>query len=504
MSPLIFSLADSPTRVLVTRTKKQAHALAVAFVRSAMIDREQPLIGLATGRTFHGFYDALVSEESAGTLDPASARFIHLDEYLGATPDTPGGMARELEDRFFSRLHGNRPEFHPTPGVPEDQAIDAHRNLLSKLGSADLQFLGVGLNGHIAFNEPGSGFDHETHRIELADSTIKANADRFSGSPMTAAITMGIQSILNASRIVLLAFGESKAEVAHDLLLGPITTECPATAIRLHDDATVILDKPAAQRFLGSHRATRTAEPMKVLRGPLAAEGPVLIASPHPDDASISCGGLLGSLNPETRKVILTMTTGARAKVAGLSSRDEVIKLRESEVHAEAKILGCECRFLRGRFYDSGIYEEDDVQRTLEVLREINPTWVLSASREDLHPTHRMSRIVLDEALRRYQMETQQSLLLWTYEGPWFQLSRTDVNTLVLFDDAIEDKKIRAVRAHRSQIDRVPFQEGAKALARLRAISFSESDLGGTEPGNFSELPLVEAYRRELVRPGHL
>jgi LmbE family N-acetylglucosaminyl deacetylase len=194
------------------------------------------------------------------------------------------------------------------------------------------------------------------------------------------------------------------------------------------------------------------------------------------------------------------MTTGSRAHVKGLSDPEAVAKLREQEVLAEAETLGCEARFLRGHFYKSGTLEQEDVRATVAHLRDLKPSIILVTSRLDAHPTHRMTRIVLDEALNIYlgDRDAPESTEVWTYEGPWHQLKTGEVNLLISFRPEHEALKVRAMLAHRSQMERVPYHEGAKALARLRAISLSESHLGGAVPGNFDELPLIEAYVREI------
>jgi 6-phosphogluconolactonase/glucosamine-6-phosphate isomerase/deaminase/LmbE family N-acetylglucosaminyl deacetylase len=427
--------------------------------------------------------------------------FTHLDEYMDVLPHSVGSMAHELKEVFFGPLGAEAPKLIPVLSDGRDPVL-AHEESIKALGRLDLQLLGIGHNGHIAFNEPGAPFGKLSHINALTERTLAANSERFPGKIPTHALTLGIAGILRAKSILLLATGTAKAEAVADMLLGPISPDCPASAIRLHDHALVVLDQAAASKLLKLGLPNPERPEFRLVEDPIASPRSVLVVSPHPDDASISCGGLLASLQSDIRKVILTMTTGSRAQVKGLSDPEAVATLREQEVLAESATLGCEARFLRGRFYESGTLEQEDVSATVANLRELKPSIILVTSRLDAHPTHRMTRIVLDEALNIYlgDRDAPDTTEVWTYEGPWHQLTAGEVNLLVRFRPEHEALKVRAMLAHRSQMERVPYHEGAKALARLRAISLSESHLGGAVPGNFDELPLIEAYVREIWR----
>lgn len=479
-----------------------AAAAEFAYCRLADLLGRTPRahVCLATGKTFQPVYRRISESVAAGALDTASALFTHLDEYLDIAPEAPGTMAAELRAVLFDAVPAGSMRLRPVPAADPDPAA-AHRAQIESLPPPDLLLLGIGRNGHIAFNEPGSPFRRISHAVELAGDTIAANRDRFPGPAPSRAVTMGIEGILRARRILLLATGESKAEAVARMLLSPLDEGCPATALRLHDRVAVVLDAAAATGYLARRPPPPAPAAPAVLAGPLDPGGPVLVVSPHPDDASISCGGLLLSLHPRGDRIILVMTTGARAPVAGLQRPEDVAALREAEVLKEASILGCGARFLRGRFYDSGFYEPRDVAMTLRHLQEIRPGWILAPSRADPHPTHRMSRIILDEALSLYLSETGSPVELWTFEGPWFQHPAEEINAAVAFSGIEEALKVQAVLAHRSQVERVPFHEGAKALARLRAVSLSESLLDGRRSGPLPRPALVEAYRREVLRP---
>ena len=486
-------IGASGLRLTVVGSAEEATFAALQRLMET-VARPRACVGLATGGTFAPMFRSVVNAHENGSLDLRNVTFTHLDEYTGIDPDTPGGMVHELREALFAPLGTGYHAFHPVPAQADDPVTE-HLALLDELGPLDLQFLGVGRNGHVAFNEPGTSFVLRSHVTRLADDTAEANAARFpTGAHPESAVTMGPRGILDARKICLVAIGDSKAAAVRAMLEGPISPQCPASVVRLHSDAEVILDEAAAAHLSeGVWASPETCETAVLDSQTLDPQGPVVVISPHPDDASISCGGLLVSLPAGTSKHIVTMTTGSRAQVPGDLRPDEVTDLRESEVQQEARILGCGTSFLRCRYYDSGVFERTDVDALIAELERLSPAWVLAPSLDDPHPTHRLSRQVLDAALEGLNEGACAGLEVWTFEGAWYQHAPEDVNALVTFHEDAEDLKLRAVRAHASQLARVPFDEGAKALARLRAVTFSESHFGGSRPGALTRLPLVEA-----------
>lgn len=488
----------SHLRVIRVPDAASATEMVLALVIETLGSSAEPSFGLATGGTFQEFFRRVVQLENAGRLDLRHATFTHLDEYVGLGPESAGGMVHELNEVLFGKLRRGVKRFSPAPATAADPAA-AQAELLDTHPGIDLQLLGIGRNGHVAFNEPGTPFHHRTHVTDLAADTIDANAARFpDGNHPRQALTMGPAAILETRRAVLVATGAGKADAVRAMLEDPVSPACPASIMRLHPDATIIIDDAAAAALTDECGSTPRRLPTSVLRADdLDPGGAVAVISPHPDDASISCGGLLASLPSSVPRHIVTMTTGARARVPGGGTAEEVTELREAEVREEAAALECDTTFLRCRFYDSGVFENGDVDALVATLAEIDPAWVLAPAREDPHPTHRMTRLVLDEALLRHERMTGRPVEVWTFEGAWHQHANEDVNALVVFDEEAERRKLAAVRAHASQLARVPFDEGAIALARLRAVTFSETHFGGTEVGALDSLPLVEAYVRE-------
>lgn len=500
----VHRIGPSRLRLLVTRTAALAAEFAAREVVCKARDGERFRLGLATGATFEPVYAALVNAAKAGLFRPGRTDFRHLDEYFGVESSAPGSMARELNESFLRHLPEAPRSFVPVPGgrAEAEGAVKEHLADLGALGPVDLQLVGIGRNAHIAFNEPGTPFHLRSAVLALSPETRSANAPRFPGGEVPAqALTTGPRTLLETGSLCLVATGSSKSRALKAALEGDLGPLCPASLVRLHRNAIVIADQDAASELALDRTASMQSQKAQVL-GPsdLNPPGGVLVISPHPDDASISCGGLLGSLPASLPKLIVTMTTGARARVSGGLSHSEVTHLREDEVRREAVHLRAETVFLRCRFYDSGVFEESDVLSLIDVFLKFRPAWVLAPSLDDPHPTHRLARQITDEALARHLRRERSSLEVWTFEGPWFQHPKDQANVLFSVPETVFATKLLAVREHRSQMERVPFDIGASALADLRAVLFSESHLGGTEPGRLASLPKLECYVREVVQ----
>ena len=229
-----------------------------ANILSAVIILEpDSVLGLATGSTPLGTYRQLIDWYRKGDLDFSQIRTINLDEYVGLSSDNDQSYAWFMRQHLFSQVNINPANTHLPNGLNADNAAECRRynDLLHSLGGVDIQLLGIGANGHIGFNEPGSAFEKEAHCVRLTESTIQANA-RFFATPEqvpTHAYTMGMKAIMQARKIVLIASGEPKSEILNTALFGPITPQIPASILQLHPDVTVIADHEALAAILRDH-----------------------------------------------------------------------------------------------------------------------------------------------------------------------------------------------------------------------------------------------------------
>lgn len=227
----------------------EAVAAAVAtHMAEALRAKPSLTLGLATGKTFVPIYGALVDIHRATGLSFAEASSFNLDEYIGLPEGHPASFRRYMEDNFFSHVDLLADRALLPNGAGEAAAASAgYEAAISARGGIDLQLLGIGRNGHIGFNEPGSAFDSRTRVVKLTPSTIAANTSDFPPGevPPPEAITMGIGTILDARSIVMVATGAAKAEALSRAFFAPPDVDCPASALQRHGHVTVFCDEAA-------------------------------------------------------------------------------------------------------------------------------------------------------------------------------------------------------------------------------------------------------------------
>lgn len=214
------------------------------------------VLGLATGSTPITTYQELIRMHREEDLDFSKVISFNLDEYYGLTPDNPQSYHSFMKENLFKHINVNPKNIHIPDGTVTD--VDTYcKNYdeqIEKLGGIDIQLLGIGVNGHIGFNEPGEELLAGTHLTDLAEDTIKANSRFFKSMDEVPkqAITMGLGSILKARKIILLSSGKGKADIMAKLLKsGVITTENPSSFLLLHKDVTIIMDEEAASLYKG-------------------------------------------------------------------------------------------------------------------------------------------------------------------------------------------------------------------------------------------------------------
>lgn len=229
---------------LTAKTYDELSSIAADIISKQLLQKPESVLGLATGSTPLGTYSILVSRCNNHEIDFSRATTFNLDEYCGLEASHEQSYRRYMQDNLFSHINIPPQNAH----VPNGMAFDidgeclAYDALINACGGIDLQLLGIGLNGHIGFNEPGSNPAQSTHRVTLTQSTLEANARFFNSidEVPTHAITMGIAQIMQAKRILLLAAGEAKHAILHAALYGPVTPEIPASVLQKHVDLTVV------------------------------------------------------------------------------------------------------------------------------------------------------------------------------------------------------------------------------------------------------------------------
>ena len=240
-------------RILSSRDYDQMSRRAAYVVAGQVLSKPRSVLGLATGETPLGLYRELVRFFQEGDLDFSDVVTFNLDEYLGLPRHDPHSYALYMEEHLFRFVNVAPERRHIPDGTAADPGAECLRyeRTLEAAGGVDLQILGLGRDGHIGFNEPDVKFEKGTHVVELAESTIQANA-RFFPSPdqvPTRALSMGIKTIMSAKRILLLASGKEKADAIAAAVRGPVTPDLPASVLQLHPDATFVVDAAAASNL---------------------------------------------------------------------------------------------------------------------------------------------------------------------------------------------------------------------------------------------------------------
>ena len=217
---------------------------AADIISAQVILKPGCVLGLATGSTPIGTYRQLIERFRRGDLDFSRVTAFNLDEYLGISPEHPQSYHAFMQEHLFRHINICPQRCHVPEGCAEDPRAfaRAYDQAITEHGGIDLQLLGIGNNGHIAFNEPGDAFIKETHVVSLKKSTIEANKRFFTSIDQvpTQAITMGVGSIMQAKKVLLLAEGPVKKDALEKALYGPICPQMPASILQLHPDLTVI------------------------------------------------------------------------------------------------------------------------------------------------------------------------------------------------------------------------------------------------------------------------
>ena len=225
------------------------NAAALLFT-AKIIKKPNCVLGMATGSTPLPTYNSLVELYKQGIVNFNDVRTFNLDEYLGIDIFHEQSYYRFMSDNLFSKVNINleNVKFPSAKTAASESGEVSYDAMIDAAGGIDLQILGIGNNGHIAFNEPCGVFPFKTHMVELTESTIEANKRFFNSAAEVPkkAVTMGIGTIMKAKEIMLIATGKGKAEAVRDMIKGEVNPMCPASVLQLHPKTTIFLDNEAA------------------------------------------------------------------------------------------------------------------------------------------------------------------------------------------------------------------------------------------------------------------
>lgn len=240
-------------KIYKAKDYKDMSRKAANIISAQVIMKPNCVLGLATGSTPIGTYDQLVEWYNKGDLDFSEVTTVNLDEYKGLPRTNDQSYYYFMHQHLFDRVNIDPERTNVPNGMEPDAEKECGRyeELICSLSGVDLQLLGLGHNGHIGFNEPGEAFEKETHCVDLTESTIEANKRFFASADDVPkqAYTMGIKTIMQAKKILIVVNGENKADIVERAFFGPVTPEVPASILQLHNDVTLVGDEAALAKI---------------------------------------------------------------------------------------------------------------------------------------------------------------------------------------------------------------------------------------------------------------
>lgn len=236
--------------VLIFDTEEQIGIAAGNYMCGQVLQKPDSVLGLATGSTPLKPYGQMIDLYKKGIVDFSNVTTFNLDEYVNLDVNDKNSYHSFMHENLFDHINIPKESINFLNGNASDpeKECEEYENKIKKAGGIDIQLLGIGSNGHIAFNEPSDCFQRWSHIVNLKESTVKDNSRFFKSieEVPTQAVTMGIGSIMQAKKILIIAIGENKAKAIKQLINGNVTPQCPASVLQFHTDVTLMLDRGAA------------------------------------------------------------------------------------------------------------------------------------------------------------------------------------------------------------------------------------------------------------------
>ena len=250
--------------VIICKTKEEASKIAADMITAAVKANPKTILGLATGSTPVPMYQEMIKAVKAKKVSYKAVKSWNLDEYVGLPPTHDQSYRYFMDKNLFDAIDIKKSNTHVLNGLAKDTAKEckAYEAAIKKAGGIDIQVLGIGSDGHIAFNEPGTSLASDTDVVYLTPQTIKDNSRFFKSAKdvPTRALSRGVGSIMKAKKIILLAFGKNKADAVKGCVEGPVSQFCTASALQMHPDVWVFCDAEAAAKLkLAKYYAWRSA-----------------------------------------------------------------------------------------------------------------------------------------------------------------------------------------------------------------------------------------------------
>lgn len=240
-------------KIIITENYDELSKKAFEVMKEVVTSKERPVLGLATGSSPLGLYQNMIADHKENKTSYKNVVTFNLDEYIGLKRDHSQTYWTFMHENLFHGLDINEENVHVPVGDSANiqEECKKYEDAMQDY-QVDIQLLGIGANGHIGFNEPGTSFDTLTHVVQLTDKTREDNArffDPLGEQVPTEAITMGVATIMKSKKVLLIANGKNKAEAIYAMIKGPVSPDCPASFLQNHPDVVVILDRGAASKL---------------------------------------------------------------------------------------------------------------------------------------------------------------------------------------------------------------------------------------------------------------
>lgn len=239
--------------IRIFENKEELSKVAAQYFIDVINNNDKPVLGLATGSSPLGMYKELIEAYNNDKVDFKDVSTFNLDEYVGIDQDHSQSYYKFMRDNLFNHVNIDLEKTHIPSGVKNLEEVCNDYNEALSQNVIDIQILGIGSNGHIAFNEPGTPFTSVTHCVDLQEKTISDNARFFEDDINLVprqAITMGLSNIMNAKQIILIATGENKAEAIKKLLIDEVNENMPASILQNHDNVVILVDRAAMKEII--------------------------------------------------------------------------------------------------------------------------------------------------------------------------------------------------------------------------------------------------------------
>ncbi len=239
-------------RIIKTKDYDDMSRKAANVISAVMTEKPNCVLGLATGSSPIGTYKNLIERCANGDIDFSQVTTVNLDEYKGLDHENDQSYYYFMRENLFKHVNIDMNNTNVPNGMEPDaeKACEAYNEIIHSVGQIDLQLLGIGHDGHIGFNEPADYFPKETHCVDLTETTINANARFFATKEdvPTQAYTMGIQTIMSAKKVLMVASGADKADIIAQAFFGPVTPQVPASILQFHPDFILVADEAALSK----------------------------------------------------------------------------------------------------------------------------------------------------------------------------------------------------------------------------------------------------------------